>query len=135
MEPWVALSCSQDLDSRSYPERLAFHPRHSLTFLEDPFQYYPTVYVLVFQVVSLLQVTGPKEKQPCAFLFIPIRATFPARFLVKITAVKVCKLILVCHVMWVQFLIPEPYTVNCALFNDCPSFPSIIHACSRLQYL
>jgi len=81
------------------------------------------------QAISCLQVTGPKEKQLCAFLFFLIRATCSDRFLVKITAVKVCKLILDYHVMWVHLLIPEPYTVNGALFNDCPSSPSIIHAC------
>jgi hypothetical protein len=52
--------CSQDTATGPYPESDESNPHLLTVFLEDPLQYYPLTYVLVFQVVSSFQVFRPK---------------------------------------------------------------------------
>jgi len=77
MEPEVALSCSQDLDSRPYPERHAFHPRPSLTFLKIHFR------ITLLSTPSDLLPTGnwTKRKTTLCISLFPHTCYMPCQFL------------------------------------------------------
>jgi hypothetical protein len=52
MEPEGSIPNSHELSTCSYPEPDQSSQHHSITPLQDPSQYYPPTYVLVFLVLS-----------------------------------------------------------------------------------
>jgi hypothetical protein len=52
MEPEGSIPNSQELSTCCYPEPDQSSPYHPIPPLQDPSQYYPPTYVLVFLVVS-----------------------------------------------------------------------------------
>jgi hypothetical protein len=78
MEPKHSLLRSQQLATGPYPEsdESSLHTHNPL--LWDPVQYYPPIYVLLFLVVSFLQVFLPSVY---ALRFAPMHATYPAHLI------------------------------------------------------
>jgi hypothetical protein len=60
MKPEGTLPCSQGPATSPYPEPHESSPNPTTLLSKDPFEYYTTIYALVFQVVSFLQVFRPK---------------------------------------------------------------------------
>ena len=68
MEPESSLPQSQVPATCPYPVPARSSPHPYIQLPEDPSQYYPPIYVWVYQVVSFLKVSPPK---PCIRLSSP----------------------------------------------------------------
>jgi hypothetical protein len=77
MEPEGSIPNSQELSTCSYPKPDQSSPHHPIPPLRDP-----STYVLVFVVVSF--PSGFPTNNLYAFLFLPIRATWPAHLILDL---------------------------------------------------